>query len=64
MAPSSVRVFAQGVRTTFFIRPWSTTDKTTSTMVPFGRVIGGKSVIKSMEQLVNGQVVVGPGIRL
>jgi len=59
-----VRVFAQGVRTTPFIRPWSTMDKTASTMVLFGRVIGGKSVIKSIEQLANGRVVVGPAIGL
>jgi len=64
VAPSSVRVFVQGVRTTPFVRLWSTTDKTTSTMVPFGRVIGGKTVIKSIEQLANGRVVVGPGIGL
>ena len=63
-APSSVRVFKQGVRITPFISPWSTTDKIASTTVPLLRVIGGRSVIKSMDRFAKGQVVVGPGIGL
>ena len=59
-----MRVFEQGVRITPFVSPWSTTDKITSTMVPLLRVIGGRSVIKSMDKFAKGQVVVGPGIGL
>ena len=33
-APSSVRVFEQGVRITPFVSPWSTMDKVASMMVP------------------------------
>ena len=62
--PSLVRVFEQRVRITPFVSPWSTTDKITSTTVPLLRVIGGRSVIKSMERFANGCVIVGPGIGL
>ena len=63
-APSSVRVFEQEVRITPFISPWSTIDKIASMMVPLSRVIGGRSVIKSIDKFVKGQVVVGPGTGL
>ena len=64
LAPSLVRVFEQGVRITPFISPWSTMDKIMSRTVPVSRVIGGRSVIKSMDRFVKGQVVVGPGTGL
>ena len=64
LAPSSVRVFEQEVRITPFVSPWSTMDKIASTTVPLSRVIGGRSVIKSMDRFAKGQVVVGLGIRL
>ena len=59
-----MRVFEQGVRITPFVSPWSTTDKIMSTTVPLSRVIGGRSVIKSMYRFVKGRVVVDPGIGL
>ena len=62
--PSSVRVFKQGVRITSFISPWSTTDKIVSTTVPLSSVIGGRSVIKSIDKFAKGWVVMGPGIGL
>ena len=61
-APSCVKVFAQRVRTTPFVSPWSTMTITASMTVPFSRVMGGKSMIISIEQLAKGLVFAGPGI--
>ena len=56
--PSAVApVFEQGMRIIPFVRLWSTTERIESR--PW---TGGKSVIKSMERWVKGQVEVGPGI--
>ena len=57
-----VKVFAQGVKTTPFVSPWSTMTITASMIIPFSRVMGGKSVIISIEQLAKGLVFAGPGI--
>ena len=56
-APSQVNVLAQGHKITPFERPWSTT-----TRIELYPSTGGKSVIKSIEQSANGQVVLAPSI--
>src|SRR5271168_761071 len=56
-APSAVSVFAQGIKITPFERPCSTTTKMESKPST-----GGKSVIKSIEQLAKGRVEEAPGI--
>ena len=55
--PSQVIVLAQGHKITPFERPWSTT-----TRIESYPSTGGRSVIKSMEQWVNGLVVFAPSI--
>src|SRR5271168_1047460 len=56
-APSAVKVFAQGIKITPFERPWSTTTKIKSKPS-----MGGKSVIRSIEQLAKGRVQEAPEI--
>ena len=48
-APSAVSVFVQGIKITPFERPWSTTTKIESKLST-----GGRSVIRSIEQLAKG----------
>ena len=50
-APSAVRVFVQGIKITPFERPWSTMTK-----IKLKLLMGGRSVIRSIEQLAKGQV--------
>ena len=53
--PSAVIVLLQGRRITPFVRPWSTTTSIESNPSDIGR-----SVIKYMEQLAKGRVVLAP----
>ena len=55
--PSEVSVLLQGSKSTPFERPWSTTTKMES--YPSA---GGRSVIRSIEQLVNGRRDFGPSV--
>ena len=54
---SEVSILLQGSKITPFERPWSTTTKIES--YPS---VGGRSVIKSMEQLANGHRDFGPSV--
>ena len=53
--PSEVSILLQGSKITPFERPWSTTTKMESYPTA-----GGRSVIKSIEQLANGRRDLGP----
>ena len=53
--PSDVIVLLHGSKITPFESPWSTTTKIESKPAA-----GGRSVIRSMEQLANGRVVFAP----
>ena len=55
--PSAVIVLSHGMRITPLLRPWSTTTKIESKLS-----IGGRSVIKSIEQLANGLVDLAPSV--
>ena len=50
-APLVVNVFVQGIKITPFERPWSTTTKMESKLLT-----GGRSMIKSIEQLAKGLI--------
>ena len=54
---SAVTVLLHGMRITPLLSPWSTTTK-----MELKLLIGGRSVMKSMEQLANGLVVVAPSV--
>ena len=56
-APSVVNVFVQGIKITPFTRPWSTMTKMESKLLT-----GGRSMIKSIEQLVKGLVTFADSI--
>ena len=53
----AVTVLLHGMRIPPLLRPWSTTTK-----MELKLSIGGRSVIKSIEQLANGLVVVAPSV--
>ena len=53
----AVTVLLHGMRVTPLLSPWSTTTKMESKLS-----IGGRSVMKSIEQLANGLVVVAPSV--
>ena len=55
--PSAVIVLSHGMRITPLVRPWSTT-----TRIESKPSTGGKSVIRSIEQLANGRVVFAPSV--
>ena len=55
--PSMVIILLHGIRITPLLRPWSTTTKIESKAS-----IGGRSVMKSIEQLANGRVDLAPSV--
>ena len=55
--PSKVSVLLQGSKITPFERPWSTMTK-----MELYPSVGGRSVIKSIEQLANGRKDFGPSV--
>ena len=54
---SAVTFLLHGIRIAPLLSPWSTTTKMESKLS-----IGGRSVMKSIEQLENGLVVVAPSV--
>ena len=53
--PSAVIVLLHGMRITPLVSPWSTT-----TRIELKPLTGGKSMMRSIKQLVNGQVDFAP----
>ena len=55
--PSAVIVLSHGMRITPLVSPWSTTTRIESKLST-----GGKSVMRSIEQLANGHVNLAPSV--